>query len=592
MGESLDISADVGGISNSEELIRLAYAMVVEPHRHHVLAEVIDREISKQYDLVESDGSLPGAMFSDVAVHFQNALDLLNRQGRKTNTGSGAIRSVETDPSPSALLNPDMMIVHTNTAGKDIHNWTPDRRIDPNQLERNEFRLLQDSLNSLDDFDLDQAICALRISNPKTHSDHRYILTRSIDTNNRPLGRLTSANLTWLPDIAFQFQESFGLTAVELKLTQAIVTGQSLRDLAKERGRSLGTLRNQLKTLLAKLNLRSQTELTCLYSGYINLTRHDEQDRYSHTFRNRPWRRQHIFKTSDGSLLDYSVVGPKSGRPVLFFHSTIFSTAMSEAVQQEITRRNIRLIMPLRPGMGQTDLAPSSHGELEKFSHNCCELLDDLDIDQVQIVAKNTGIISGVITASLLGPRAIGLVGISPILPMIHKRYYSTMTWPQRSLYYTAKHAPQLLPHIIRSIVAKCDSGFDEEWILQYFKDSPYDLELMSQPEMKAVAREAFSLNYTAGTEGVVREFTHTGRNWAHYFTELSCKITLLTGEHNRQFTSNMLSHFSKAMNNVTVASLKKAAFFVQHQKPKEVYEIIEKQFENANQLLTQTTTT
>lgn len=565
--------------SDSTDLIRLAYAMTVEPHLHHVLAEAIDSEMARRY---KEPSNLPDNMFSNVEIHFQNALELLEKNGRKTNTSRGAVRSVDQDPLPSALIDTDLRIVRTNAAGRAAHGWLEGKRINAQTFVNEESSVLRSRLAELETHDVEKPICVFGLYGQDETDIHRYVLMKSIDADNQIMGRISVVNLTWLPNIAYQFQESFNLTPIELKLTQAVVTGLSLRTLAKERRRSIGTLRNQLKHLLAKLNIHSQTELACLYSGFFQLTYNGKNGEYEHTFRNAPWRRQNLFETVGGHKIDYSEVGPKSGRPVLFFPSLIFGNAMSEAVRTEITKRRIRMIMPWRPGCGSSSLSGPVKGEPERFGTQLIQLLDYLKIDKVQILTESTGIISGAATMALLGDRAISLLGISSVVPLDNKKYFSGMSPPQRSLYYIARHAPALLPHLIRTIVAKCDSGYDEEWIIDHLKDSPIDLELFNSPEIKAAAREAFAFNYMHSTEGVVREFIQTGKKWGAVYENITAPITFATGEKTGQFNVDVLRDFTKNMQNANVVSLKGAALFAHHQQAKDVYDILDQQYKNA----------
>jgi len=64
----------------------------------------------------------------------------------------------------------------------------------------------------------------------------------------------------------------FGLTDAEAAIAAAIGSGWELDEISHMRGVSLGTLRNQLETILAKTGIRRQTELVALLRRYVEAT--------------------------------------------------------------------------------------------------------------------------------------------------------------------------------------------------------------------------------------------------------------------------------------------------------------------------------
>ncbi len=67
-------------------------------------------------------------------------------------------------------------------------------------------------------------------------------------------------------------RQVFGLTDAEAAIAVAVGSGRALDDISYSRGVSLGTLRNQLKTIFAKTGARRQTELVALLLRYVEAT--------------------------------------------------------------------------------------------------------------------------------------------------------------------------------------------------------------------------------------------------------------------------------------------------------------------------------
>ena len=63
-------------------------------------------------------------------------------------------------------------------------------------------------------------------------------------------------------------RQVFGLTGAEATVATALASGREAKEIAHMRGVSLGTLRNQLKTIYAKTGARRQAELVALLLHY------------------------------------------------------------------------------------------------------------------------------------------------------------------------------------------------------------------------------------------------------------------------------------------------------------------------------------
>lgn len=84
------------------------------------------------------------------------------------------------------------------------------------------------------------------------------VLIDALDTPLAPTARL--------------LRQVFGLTGAEAEIAAAVSSGRELDDISHTRGVSLGTLRNQLKTIYAKTGTRRQTELVALLLRYVGAT--------------------------------------------------------------------------------------------------------------------------------------------------------------------------------------------------------------------------------------------------------------------------------------------------------------------------------
>ncbi len=153
-----------------------------------------------------------------------------------------------------------------------------------------------------------------------------------------------------------------GITGAELRLLNIVQTGTGLKAAAAELGISHNTARNQLSSIFAKLGVRRQAELV-RHLTLLNLfaTLEHQANRLPDTRTGtdklagqaiEAYRAPDVTVLEDGRRLAYSVLGPRAGRPVLYFSSPLQAPILSDEMLANLTAHNVCLIAVHRPGFG------------------------------------------------------------------------------------------------------------------------------------------------------------------------------------------------------------------------------------------------
>lgn len=105
------------------------------------------------------------------------------------------------------------------------------------------------------------AVSVLRL---RLRPEGRLILAQCLLS--RPAGQapfvlVVTSELRWPESQAETLREAFGLTRAEAQILSALSQARPVREIAEERGRSVETVRAQIKAILAKTETRSQGEL-------------------------------------------------------------------------------------------------------------------------------------------------------------------------------------------------------------------------------------------------------------------------------------------------------------------------------------------
>ncbi|MCP4821025.1 MAG: alpha/beta hydrolase, partial [Shimia sp.] len=89
----------------------------------------------------------------------------------------------------------------------------------------------------------------------------------------------------------------------------------------------------------------------------------------------------------DGRKLAYRCFGPEDGNPCLFIHNMLSGPAMLLPLMPHLEARGVRLICPVRPGFGESDVDEVCRDDPSqaptRFARDAMDLLDHLGESRV-----------------------------------------------------------------------------------------------------------------------------------------------------------------------------------------------------------------
>lgn len=127
-----------------------------------------------------------------------------------------------------------------------------------------------------------------------------------------------------------------------------------------------------------------------------------------------------MFTTPDGRVVGYDDLGDRSGHPVVYLHGTPDSRLARHPDDQLLTAAGVRLLALDRPGYGasSTPAAGASARQVhDMFARDVRDLLDDLDLTQVGVLAWSGGTLQALTTAVTLTGRVSALSIVAGVAP-------------------------------------------------------------------------------------------------------------------------------------------------------------------------------
>ncbi len=316
-----------------------------------------------------------------------------------------------------------------------------------------------------------------------------------------PLALVVTTQYHWQPVLGQTLEEVFHLTLAEQSVVRALVEGRDAKSIAEKRGTSEGTVRGQIKSILAKMNARSQSEIIRLVLSLRDVILGANSDQTAPKSGNMlvaaDWLEAEVwkpFKTltlPDGRRLDYHDMGPVTGAPVLYSHMGYCLARWSRPMVKLAFEHGLRIICPIRAGYGQSaNLAPGADVMKATRDDTVC-LLEHLGIARLPYLTQGNDLIFAVDLAAKRPDVVSEIIGLCarPCLP--GDRHYAGMGQWHRFFLSTAKHAPHLLNFTAKAAVALARRIGVDELFRQMNKRSPADMALVHD----AVARPVLIAN-------------------------------------------------------------------------------------------------
>jgi DNA-binding NarL/FixJ family response regulator/pimeloyl-ACP methyl ester carboxylesterase len=356
----------------------------------------------------------------------------------------------------------------------------------------------------------------------------------------RPLAMVLSTEMVWHQEFAETVRDAFGLTQAEVEVVEAVTEGRPLKDVAEARGRSLETVKTQMKSILAKTETHSQSELVRVILGLMDLMTHPERTsgaNLPYAGRLRPVALQDM-RTSDGRLLEWIEFGSPTGSPLLVMPQVFMLARWPAAAEAEARDRNIRVIVPIRAGYGRSAPLPRNQDYTQGTTSDYVAVLNHLGVNSCAVLAFGAELRHALSISMRGGVRINGVVTVAPQLPVRRNEELDKIGKWHRLVKVNALFAPKFLAFLIRAGFSFARQVGKETFFRMVGDGSPADTALLSSPEL----REAILLgsDFALGPrhsahEAYAANAMDAARDWSWLFMATKVPTRLIQGDQDMQ---------------------------------------------------------
>ncbi len=515
---------------DKDMLVSHIYATTIAPENYDSLMDTIEF-------FVGAGKSEPTDLTLD--SHFQTALKILNRMGRRRKEQNREDALVRNAPGPTYVANALGQITAMNNSAKAPFPSDPttlqDLNIDDEVLAQL-FRWMDTEDETYADIFIEPAMIGEPAQSSCIIARRLAPLNNTVEEKAEGLQHffITTVELRFCPERAQHFLAAYALTDAEMDVAIDLANGVSPTDIAKKRKTSINTVRAQIKAILRKTHTTGVSDLVRLICGFsagltaaINASSEATLTGVASELKQR-----HMMTLSDGRQLFWLEQGDMTGQPVICLHSFLYGVEWPDDAVEALATQHLRIISPSRPGFGASDLAPSAYGEdlLDTVANDLRQLMDHLRLERAIIMGHVMGSVYALRFALLHPTRVTALLAISHA-PIWREEWLEQLPKRQRIIARITQHAPHLLPFVTRAGIALIDAGYIEQFVNALHKGIPADaLALERKTVFDAVAK---GLEYATqqGSEGFRRDCPFTLKDYSTTARALEMPFHIIHGE-------------------------------------------------------------
>ena len=375
----------------------------------------------------------------------------------------------------------------------------------------------------------------LRIRSSVTGSP---VILRIARLEEKGLALVLSTELFWPDDFSQTVQEAFGLTAAEVDIVRGITLGLPLKDIAEQRGRSIETVRTQLRSILAKTETHGQSELVRVVLGLMEVTQIPiGAAPPGVTGALRPISFQQV-KGPAGRRLEYIEFGDPKGAPVLYMHLDYGLIRWPAEAERQAALRGLRIVVPVRAGYGRSELHGRGTDHIQGVAEDYAAVLDHLGIEAAAVISLGADLRFALALANQRPGLVTGILGCAAQLPLRSAAQYDRMDKWQRFILANARYAPKVLPFLVQAGFSLARRLGKDKFFMQVNGGSAADMETFADPQVREailLGSDVCLADRKSAHEAFTRECISSERDWSDLIHAVRVPVHLLQGDQDPQ---------------------------------------------------------
>lgn len=363
---------------------------------------------------------------------------------------------------------------------------------------------------------------------------------------------ITALDWTWPDGLGESLKQSFLLTERELQVLAHLMTGEGADNIAKRSGRSVGTVRQQVKSILSKLNVSSQMQAVALVAAAASAWQrlHKVAPRARKTETDYPLF-QDVLRL-DARSIGLRRFGKKGGTPVIVVHGALFVPGVTEVERRAAMEIGLDVICAARPGYGPTSPVAKVDTSAVVAARDILSVIDYFELQRVVVVAHDIGCLTAFQLAAIAPDRIAAIVAGPTTPPMLSWDQTKDMPRKHRLHAWAAQKAPRLMHMLVTLGLAHVDRVGTTSIPDIIFGGCDFDRDTWGRDEFAETLPETYRHISTLNGNAFWHDMLMTNLNWTEMATGLQLPVELLHGDLSQTVSRSHVEAFASRLENGT----------------------------------------
>lgn len=384
---------------------------------------------------------------------------------------------------------------------------------------------------------------------------------------------LTALQHHWPEAIDQALEALFQLTRSEREILSSLAQGQTAEQIAEDRSRALGTVRQQIKTMLQKMGSSTQVQAATLAAAAANalvdspsnsdalLLRQAEADLSFGEF------------LREGRRVGWRRFGTADGQPVIFLHGPFFGAGEYSAERQWAERLGLNVFALERPGYGRTDVPRRQEDVIDTMVEDVLSLMARQKIPRAAFLTHEIGLIPALAIAERAPERISLILGVSAAPPFRELAQLNAMPSQQRIFIWAAQHAQWLVRLLIRLGMVRLRKLGPDHWMEAVFGEVASDMAVLQRQELQPGIIGTYSFNINQVGAGFEADLQLTFSDWGVFIQQNNVPVHLLHGRNNQTTRFEYVEMFCRLNPRIQLTGIADSGQTLAVERPELIYQ-------------------
>lgn len=307
--------------------------------------------------------------------------------------------------------------------------------------------------------------------------------------NGQPLVLAASNDVAWPDGFADILRDAFALTGAEADVVRGLVECCAVAEIAAMRNRSVDTVRAQIKSILSKTETHSQVELVRLALSMMDMvgSAKDVDPGLKMVSRGYGKLEEREFRSLisvDGRRVDYLILGDPAGQAVLYLPLDYGLVRWPAPAEAEAAARGLRIIVPVRPGYGESDDVPAGMDYDTAMLSDITHVLEAEQAGPCPVISVGGDFFYATQLALAQPDAFTAIIACGGVLPLTKREQFERMEKWHRFILAGAKYTPHLLPFMVKAGFLLARKIGKRGFIHAVYGRCPADVDTFEQPDV------------------------------------------------------------------------------------------------------------